>query len=205
MSVSRSFRLGRESTSVARRFVRDVLQDQSPDTLDAVELMVSELATNSIRHARTGFDLSIDVTPARIRVEVSDIGGGEPTLRSPEPTEPRGRGLQIVEAMSASWGVVPTEDGKTVWFTVATQARSRSDRHRAGKAAPPDTASKDRTYSGARADRSPHKPGPTSIATGLPPTCGARTRRRWQTPRQCRRTDTILAAPTAHRAPIRSR
>jgi anti-sigma regulatory factor (Ser/Thr protein kinase) len=177
MTFSRDFRLGRESTSAARRFVRDVLRDQPPETLDAVELMVSELATNSIRHAGTGFDLAIDVTGAQIRVEVRDIGGGEPTLRSPKPTESRGRGLQIVAAMSASWGVVPRVDGKTVWFTVATQADGKAARRQVGEAEPSDTASEDGAASAARADRSRQQPGPTNIATWLPGSCAGRTRR----------------------------
>jgi len=87
-----------------------------------VALLVSELATNSVRHAAAGFTLAIDRTPDRIRVAVSDTGAGRPEKRSPDPVEPSGRGLLIVEALSDDWGTTPAPDGagKTVWFEIAT-------------------------------------------------------------------------------------
>ena len=67
--------------------------------------MVSELATNGIRHGQTSFDLVIELTADEIRVEVTDHGGGTPTMRFPGPDEPTGRGLQIVDMLSERWGV----------------------------------------------------------------------------------------------------
>jgi Histidine kinase-like ATPase domain len=98
--------------------VREVLSNQPSETVDAVELMVSELATNSVRHARTDFELVIG-SKGPIRVEVKDTGQGRPTLRSPAPKEPSGRGLRIVDAMSDTWGTIATSDGKTVWFELS--------------------------------------------------------------------------------------
>ena len=100
-----------------RRFVRDVLKDQPPEILDAAELMACELATNCVRHAHTDFELAIH-SQAQIRVEVRDTDQGRPTLRSPTPEEPSGRGLLIVEAMSDTWGIIPSSTGKTVWFAL---------------------------------------------------------------------------------------
>jgi anti-sigma regulatory factor (Ser/Thr protein kinase) len=108
----------------ARRFVRDVLREQSRELLDAVELMASELATNCIHHAQTSFELKIDDTQSQIRVEVRDSGQGRPVPRSPAPTDRTGRGLRIVEAMSEAWGVERSSSGKTVWFTVPHNAGS---------------------------------------------------------------------------------
>jgi anti-sigma regulatory factor (Ser/Thr protein kinase) len=108
----------------ARRFVRDVLREQSRELLDAVELMASELATNCIHHAKTSFELKIDDAQSQIRVEVRDSGQGRPVPRSPAPTDRTGRGLRIVEAMAEAWGVERSSSGKTVWFTVPHNAES---------------------------------------------------------------------------------
>ena len=122
MTSVRRFRCQPESVPAARRFVRDVLRDQSREILDAVELMASELATNCVQHARTCFELMIDDGQRQIRVEVRDMGEGRPVPRSPTPSERTGRGLRIVEAMSDTWGIDPSSDGKTVWFTVPRHA-----------------------------------------------------------------------------------
>jgi serine/threonine-protein kinase RsbW len=116
-----------QSVPAARRFATNVLRGSSPETLEAVELMVSELATNCIRHTDSGFDLTIIRSGHSIRVEASDHAGGTPTMRSPEPTEPSGRGLKIVDMLSAGWGVRSDGSrGKTVWFTIADPAPASS-------------------------------------------------------------------------------
>ena len=108
-----------QSVHAARRFANDTLADTPEQALEAVELMVSELATNCIRHERTSPHVAIVRSPRRIRVEVTDSGGGVPTMRSPGPDEPSGRGLQIVDMLSEQWGIEPeAPSGKTVWFTM---------------------------------------------------------------------------------------
>ena len=121
MTGARSFECRPEAVTAARRFVRDTLRGESRDVIDAAELMTSELTSNCVRHAGTGFDVRVSARPD-IRVEVRDHGGGEPRPLSPGPEEPSGRGLMIVEAMSDSWGVEPASEGKTVWFTLARPA-----------------------------------------------------------------------------------
>jgi anti-anti-sigma factor len=108
------------SVPAARRFATDTLQDASSDVREAVELMVSELATNGVRHGRTSFEVAIHRTETQIRVEVTDHGSGTPTMRSPTPDEPTGRGLRIVDLLSERWGVDGRDGGKTVWFTLAS-------------------------------------------------------------------------------------
>ncbi|MBV8220426.1 MAG: ATP-binding protein [Solirubrobacterales bacterium] len=104
----------------ARRFATSVLRGVSAETLEAVELMVSELATNCIRHTDSGFELSITRTGGDIRVEATDGAGGRPEMRSPKPTDPSGRGLKIIDMLSSDWGVDQRRaTGKTVWFRVA--------------------------------------------------------------------------------------
>jgi anti-sigma regulatory factor (Ser/Thr protein kinase) len=107
--------------TAARHFVREALSDQPGELADEAELMTSELATNCIRHAGTGFELTLRLQDD-IRIEVRDTGGGEPTVLSPTPRDPSGRGLRIVEAMASAWGVLHAQEGKTVWFTLALPA-----------------------------------------------------------------------------------
>jgi two-component sensor histidine kinase len=120
MRQTRHFPGDPSSAAAARHFALRAVEGAASDTVQAIELMVSELATNCIRHAGREFELTIARTADEIRVEVSDQAGGVPQKRSPGLEEPTGRGLQIVELLSEDWGVDLTpKGGKTVWFTVA--------------------------------------------------------------------------------------
>ena len=109
-----------DAVAEARGVVTEALDGVPPDVVETVALLVSELATNSIRHASAGFTLGIERRPDRIRISVADAGPGNPELRTPDPGETSGRGLQIVEALSDDWGSTPAPDGrgKTVWFEI---------------------------------------------------------------------------------------
>jgi anti-sigma regulatory factor (Ser/Thr protein kinase) len=123
MTQTRSFRHTAESVSAARQFVQDVLRDAPLELRNTVALMVSELASNCIRHTDSDFDLTISQTGDEIRVEATDCGGGRPTMRSPAPTDPSGRGLQIIDMFSTSWGHDSLRGkGKTVWFSVTLES-----------------------------------------------------------------------------------
>ena len=124
MRSSRAFTAEALSVAASRRYVRDVLRGHALANIDAVELMVSELATNSVKHAHSDFKVSINDSAGEIRVEVRDTGRGQPVLRFPAPTEPSGRGLRIVEALSLAWGTADSPLGKTVWFTVPSTAEA---------------------------------------------------------------------------------
>src|ERR1700679_3663292 len=87
MRQRRSFPAVAQSVPAARRFAVRALADSSAPTLEAVELMVSELATNCIRHEHASFHIAILRTPSEIRIEVTDSGAGTPTMRSPGPHE----------------------------------------------------------------------------------------------------------------------
>jgi anti-sigma regulatory factor (Ser/Thr protein kinase) len=111
------------SVRAARRFATEALAGSAADVRESVELMVSELATNGIRHGQTSFRLVIETTPREIRVEVTDGGAGTPQMRFPGPDEPTGRGLRIVDMLSERWGVErDSQKGKTVWFTLSVAA-----------------------------------------------------------------------------------
>lgn len=124
MRVQRTFPADPHSVPAARRFALQALSETALDVRQSVELMVSELVTNGIRHGQTSFDLVIALTADEIRVEVTDHGGGTPEMRFPGPDEPTGRGLQIVDMLSEEWGVESSGPaGKTVWFMLSAAAK----------------------------------------------------------------------------------
>jgi two-component sensor histidine kinase len=97
-----------------------MLQLENGDTLDAVALCVSELVTNALDHAAPPYELRIDRSRRRLRVEVADASERQPVLRQITPTAVRGRGMFLVAAVATTWGVQPTNDGKTVWAEFST-------------------------------------------------------------------------------------
>ncbi len=124
MKQTKTFEHTPDSVPAARRFVAEALRDAPAEAADAVTLMVSEVASNCVRHTETGFQLTVSQTANEIRVEATDRGAGKPTMRTPGPTDPDGRGLQIIDMLSSGWGVdeLPGR-GKTVWFTLALEAQ----------------------------------------------------------------------------------
>jgi anti-sigma regulatory factor (Ser/Thr protein kinase) len=110
-----------ESVPLARRLALESVPDVSAEVRDRIALVVSELVTNCVRHARTDFRL--EVTPRRraVHISVTDQGSGKVDVKHPSLLEPHGRGLQIVGGLAQGWGVIPATAGagKTVWCTVA--------------------------------------------------------------------------------------
>lgn len=93
-------------------------------------LLVSELVSNSVRHAGMSKDEGIRLRARsaddRAYVEVCDAGrsGGLPAKRAPHPDalEPGGLGLVLVDEMADRWGVHRHEDEICVWFELACGA-----------------------------------------------------------------------------------
>ena len=101
--------------SEARAFVRDHTRGSA--RAEDIELAASELATNAIRHAMTPFELSIQVAPQRIRLEVADASPVIPALiEAPGPRH----GLHIVEKLAEQWGITAIDGGKIVWAEFST-------------------------------------------------------------------------------------
>ncbi len=108
------------STRAARAFVGEHLRSWNLDTaVDDATLLVSELVTNAILHARTPVDLVVRRVKASVRVEVFDEGSGVAQPLYPELEDSAGRGLGLVQAVANRWGVDEADIGKTVWFEIA--------------------------------------------------------------------------------------
>lgn len=105
------------SAGQARRFVRSTLaQWQLDDLGDTATLLVSELVTNAILHARSDVTVAVRALEGRVRVEVADGADGVPFLRHPTAAATTGRGLGLVQACALAWGVELHPPGKSVWF-----------------------------------------------------------------------------------------
>ncbi|MEV5733148.1 ATP-binding protein [Streptomyces sp. NPDC003388] len=107
----------------ARSAVRGQLRGWDLDCVaDLAALLVSELVTNSLRHATGPIGVRL-VRPARtgdaLLVEVSDPLPDPPRERVARPEDESGRGLQLVAGAARRWGTRPGGGGKTVWFELA--------------------------------------------------------------------------------------
>ena len=103
----------------ARRFTSQAITQSGGhgDLLDKTQLLVTELTTNAVLHARSPIRLSVTPGPDRVRVEVRDDDPRPLAAPSrPDPESLQGRGLWLVDAIATSWGVNSNEKGKTVWF-----------------------------------------------------------------------------------------
>jgi anti-sigma regulatory factor (Ser/Thr protein kinase) len=111
----------------ARHVVRERLRGELPPTkLDDVELLISELASNSVRHCETHsgrLSMEADVSEKCVRLCVCDEGDGfeEPVTPAPHPDGAGGYGLVLLDRLSDRWGV-NRNGGFCVWFEVARRA-----------------------------------------------------------------------------------
>jgi len=131
------------SVPVARRWARTVaitMLGAEEQTADDVALVVSELAANALRHAHTaeGFTVRLRGWGGGVRVEVADRAPGFPALdTTPCGHAESGRGLRLVDAVSASWGwyTCMHMPGKVVFAHLGGSARRE---HVARLFSPPD-------------------------------------------------------------------
>lgn len=96
-----------------------------PLDFDDLDLMVSEVATNAVRHSASGAPgggvwVTVLLAACKARVEIQDDGGAETRPAIPERAcGESGRGLMIVDALAHQWGTWSGTEGRvTVWFEV---------------------------------------------------------------------------------------
>jgi anti-sigma regulatory factor (Ser/Thr protein kinase) len=116
-----------ESARIARWHVRAAFEYHGlGDYAYDAQLIASELVTNAIRHAGANRTEEIGVSllrvhnPESVAVIVMDSSPYPPVRREVSADSERGRGLQIVEALSPHWEWVPEDGGKTVFALLET-------------------------------------------------------------------------------------
>jgi anti-sigma regulatory factor (Ser/Thr protein kinase) len=102
---------------VARRFVRQQLDDWDiADVAPAAELVISELVSNAVLHARSPLRLRLCAQGLGLLVEVTDDSPSRPVRRHYSEDATTGRGLAMVEVLTTGeWGSRPEGAGKIVW------------------------------------------------------------------------------------------
>ena len=117
------------SIAPARHWARARLTEAgvSDGPLDTVILLVSELVTNAVAHARPPVILRVHVDAERTRVEVTDGARRDlPVVRNPPPQATGGRGVMFVDRLATRWGTVRNTGSKAVWFELRHDGTSES-------------------------------------------------------------------------------
>lgn len=98
------------SVRQARAFVRDAVRRSGRDDLaDVAALLVSELATNVVLHARTAYAVVVSAARDRVRCDVLDDAIGGPAVQEHDASAASGRGLVLLSHMADAWGATPPE------------------------------------------------------------------------------------------------
>jgi anti-sigma regulatory factor (Ser/Thr protein kinase) len=109
-----------DSAAAARKALDEISDQLTPRRLEDARLLVSELVTNSIRHAGLSdgevIRLVVVAGERALRIEVCDSGPGFELVEPvPDPSRPCGWGLYLVRELADRWGV-ERAPGARVWF-----------------------------------------------------------------------------------------
>ena len=105
-----------KSCSIARRFVQESLADAPDDLRDDASLLISEVVTNALLHAKGLVRIEVEERGGAYRIAVSDDSSAPPTQKGYRTDDATGRGLQLLDGLATSWGWEWTRPGKVVWF-----------------------------------------------------------------------------------------
>jgi anti-sigma regulatory factor (Ser/Thr protein kinase) len=101
-----------------RRFVAAQLHQHGIDdhATQVTTLLASELITNALRHGPPPLCLQVVVLADTVRLEVHDSNPAAPVLSLPDLDSEHGRGMWLIDTVSARWGHRPLPPGKVVWL-----------------------------------------------------------------------------------------
>ena len=116
--ISLRLRGGPEAAARARRALTKLRADIDPPLMETLRLLVTELVSNSVRHAGSEtVVLRVLVGRGAVLTEVTDEGPGfDPTPAAEPGTDENGWGLFLVERLAHRWGVKQEQDHHKVWF-----------------------------------------------------------------------------------------
>ncbi len=102
----------------ARCALRVLIGDLDPKQLALLELLITELVTNSVVHGGAGpldeIGLHVAVGEDHVRVDVVDSGPGFTQAGAPRPRDIGGLGLVLIERTARRWGIA--DGGRRVWL-----------------------------------------------------------------------------------------
>ena len=128
--AARSFSSDLRSVSGARRFLMETMEDWGQtDYAFGAPLVLTELATNAVLHARTPYRVRLTLE-GQLVVQVQDASARLPRRRESEIDAVTGRGLGLVAALCDDWGANATGAGKVVWAAVRTDDENTQARNR---------------------------------------------------------------------------
>jgi len=109
---------GPDAAAHARRAISKLRADLDPPLMETMRLLVTELVSNSVRHAHAdALTLRVAVGRATVLTEVTDPGPGfDRTALAGPRSDMSGWGLFLVERLARRWGVSKDGDGTRVWF-----------------------------------------------------------------------------------------
>jgi hypothetical protein len=113
-----------ESLGRSRDLVTQWLTTWSQDDLVPVaKVIVTAFVENVLKHTDSQPDLRVETDGAAVTVAVADSSRAAPEVRENRDGEAGVCGLQVVFALTRTWGTAPTPTGKTVWAVIGRENR----------------------------------------------------------------------------------
>ena len=107
-----------QSVACARIEVIELLEElEVPQTYEAA-IIVDELVSNVVVHAKTMFELEVERWQNGIKIIVRDLSIQEPSIQALDPLSESGRGLFMIDSIADEWGHHVHESGKCIWADI---------------------------------------------------------------------------------------
>ncbi|MGN9906408.1 ATP-binding protein [Phytohabitans sp. LJ34] len=109
-----------EAARLARQLVATACARWRRDELtESAHIAVTELVNNAVVHAGTPITVEVTLHGDELHIAVHDRSTQPPQPRVAAPTSYGGRGLALLDSLSARWGWRPKQDGKVVWAVLS--------------------------------------------------------------------------------------